>query len=389
MLRPRSLLRERGNYESDRVGYAELFFDLVFVFAVTQLSHALLHNLTLGGAGQALILFMGIWWVWIFTTWCTNWLDPQRTAVRLMLFAMMAAGLILSMSIPQAFGNRGLTFAIAFAAMQIGRSLFMVRALAGKNPGNHANFIRISIWLTCSGLFWIMGGLFEDARVACWIVALIIEYLGPASFFRVPGFGRSNLEDWDVAGHHIAERCGLFVIIALGESILITGATIADMEWTAGPLAAFAIALTGSIAMWWIYFNVGAERASGKMANTDHAGGLARLAYTYIHLPIVGGIIVSAAADELSIAHPAGHLAISTALVIIVGPSLYLGGVLLFKRATGGLWHLSHLIGLALMALSSLTISRQTPLSLAATISAILVIVAVQETLSLREEKAS
>ena len=381
----RSLLRDRKGHEADRVGYAELFFDLVFVFAVTQLSHLLLHDLTPAGVGHALMLFMGIWWVWVFTIWCTNWLDPETARVRILLFVLMAAGLVLSMAIPRAFADRGLAFAMTFVAMQVGRSLFMVHALAGHSRSNQVNFVRIAIWLAASGVFWLLGGLADgSARTGLWIAALTIEYLGPASFFRVPGLGRSTLEDWDVSGHHIAERCGLFVIIALGESVLITGATFAEMAWTAVPLAAFAVSLIGSIAMWWLYFNIGAERASVRASQAEHAGGIARLAYTYIHLPIVAGIIVSAAADELVIAHPAGHLTLPVALTLVGGPALYLAGLLLFKRATGGLWHLSHLIGLALMALAAATTAFQTPLTLAATVAAILMIVAVQETLSLR-----
>jgi low temperature requirement protein LtrA len=383
----RSLLRDRTAHEADRVGYAELFFDLVFVFAVTQLSHVLLHDLTLAGVGHALMLFMGVWWVWVFTIWCTNWLDPETSRVRILLFVLMAAGLVLSMAIPRAFADRGLAFATAFVAMQVGRSLFMVYALAGHSRTNQVNFLRIAIWLAASGVFWLLGGLAEgSARTGLWIAALTIEYLGPASFFRVPGLGRSTLEDWDVSGHHIAERCGLFVIIALGESVLITGATFAEMAWTAVPLAAFAVSLVGSIAMWWLYFNIGAERASARASQAEHAGGIARLAYTYIHLPIVAGIIVSAAADELVIAHPGGPLALPVALTITGGPALYLAGLLLFKRATGGMWHLSHLIGLGLMALAAATTGFQAPLSLAATVAAILMIVAVQETFSLRSK---
>ena len=135
-------------------------------------------------------------------------------------------------------------------------------------------------------------------------------------------------------GGHLAERCGLFVIIALGESILVTGATFAKLAWTPATVAAFLVAFVGSVAMWWIYFNIGAERGSRHIAASDDPGRLARLAYTYLHLLLVAGIIVVAVGDELVLAHPTGHTDAKTAAVLLGGPALYLLGNLLFKRAS-------------------------------------------------------
>ena len=125
----------------------ELFFDLVFVFAVTQLSHYLLAHLDPMGALQTLVMFIGIWWLWIYTSWVTNWLDPDRKRVRLMIFALMAAAMILAMSIEQAWGERGLIFAVAYVFTQVGRSVFMVAALRGERIGYFRNFRRITLWL--------------------------------------------------------------------------------------------------------------------------------------------------------------------------------------------------------------------------------------------------
>ena len=225
-----SLLRKRKDGGEARVGSVELFFDLVFVFAVTQLSHFLLHHLTPLGGVQTCLLLMAVWWVWIYTSWVTNWLDPDKTQVRVMLFLLMLSGLVLSTSLPEAFAERGLTFAAAYASMQVGRSLFALWAF--ERTGRRAdvkNFQRIIIWLSVSALFWIFGGLAAPApRLGLWAVALAIEYTGPAVGFFVPGLGRSETADWAIEGGHLAERCGLFVIIALGESILVTGATFAN-----------------------------------------------------------------------------------------------------------------------------------------------------------------
>ena len=146
----RTFLRTREHRGHARVTYVELFFDLVFVFAVTQLSHLLLKDLTLLGVLRTGLLFLAVWWVWIYTSWVTNWLDPERTPVRLLLFVLMLAGLVLSTSIPEAFGPRGLAFAAAYAFMQVGRSLFMIWALGEASPRNRRNFERITVWLAAA-----------------------------------------------------------------------------------------------------------------------------------------------------------------------------------------------------------------------------------------------
>ncbi len=143
MSRSRSLLRGRGRHDSGKVGMVELFFDLVFVFAVTQLSHSLLAHLSLGGALQVALLIVAVWWVWIFTSWITNWLDPETLPTRLGLFVLMVAGLLLSSSIPQAFGERGLLFAGAYVFMQVGRTAYSLWAVRGEPVNMTRNFQRI------------------------------------------------------------------------------------------------------------------------------------------------------------------------------------------------------------------------------------------------------
>jgi low temperature requirement protein LtrA len=384
------LLRERGGERGTKVTFVELFFDLVFVFAVTQLSHSLLEHLTLMGLVQTALLMMAVWWVWIYTSWVTNWLDPEKTAVRLMLFVLMLAGLVLSTSIPLAFESKGLAFAGAYAFMQVGRCLFALWALGRGNPGNFRNFQRITAWLALSAVFWIAGAFVEpEARLALWGMALIIEYVSPSVGFWTPGLGRSTTADWDIAGSHMAERCGLFIIIALGESILVTGAKFGNLPWTLPVVAAFTIAFVGSVAMWWIYFNIGAERASRHISASADPGRLGRLAYTYLHLPLVAGIIVAAVGDELVLAHPGGHTSLETTAVQLGGPALYLLGNLLFKRATTARrTGLSHMVGLALLAaLAPLALVTQ-PLTFSAATTAVLVLVAAWETLSLHPRRS-
>src|SRR5262245_39683201 len=171
----------RQNHLRTRAGHArvtnvELFFDLVFVFAVTQLSHGLLEHLTPVGALQAAILLLAVWWTWIDTAWITNWLDPEKPAVRLMLFALMLAGLVLSASIPKAFQERAVVFAAAYIVMLALRDLFMLWALHNHDAGNHRNFLRISIWHAVVAPLWLTGALTEGPlRMALWAAAVALE----------------------------------------------------------------------------------------------------------------------------------------------------------------------------------------------------------------------
>jgi low temperature requirement protein LtrA len=380
-----SLLRGKPENGHHRVTFVELFFDLVFVFAVTQLSHALLEHLSLLGALQTALLLLAVWWVWIYTSWVTNWLDPETTPVRLMLFALMLAGLVLSTSLPRAFDARGWAFAGAYAAMQVGRSLFMLWALAGRSPGNFRNFQRISLWFGLSALFWLAGACVDPSqRLLLWTLALILDYASPALGFWTPGLGRSRTAEWDVEGGHLAERCGLFVIIALGESIVVTGAQFADLAWTGTTVTAFLVAFFGTVAMWWIYFNIGAERASARIMASSDPGRLARLTYTYLHIVLIAGIIVSAVADEFVLSHPLGHTEPSTTAVVLGGPALYLLGNILFKRTIASRLALSHLVGLALLAGLGAVAASLPPLLLGAASTVVLVIVAAWETWSLQ-----
>jgi len=389
----RSLLRGRGSLDSGKVGMVELFFDLVFVFAVTQLSHSLLAQLSILGAVQVALLMVAVWWVWIFTSWITNWLDPEKLPIRLGLFGLMIAGLLLSSSIPKAFTERGLMFASAFVFMQVGRTLFAIWAVRGESLSMTRNFQRILAWLMCSGVFWIAGAFLDgQQRLLCWALALLIELISPSLYFWVPGLGRSSLSDWNVEGNHMAERCALFVIIALGESLLVTGATFAELTLSATGVMAFLVAVLGSIGMWWVYFDSGAERAHHRIAHSSDPGRQARIAYTYLHVLIVAGVIVSAVADELVLVHP-DHASDAGILVIVGGPWLFLLGNALFKWVMSDrpLPPLSHLAGLVLLMLAlPLALNHWfSALVLGALTTAIVVLVALWESLALRQASAS
>jgi low temperature requirement protein LtrA len=299
-----------------------------------------------------------------------------------MLFVLMGLGLVLSTALAHAFDGRALPFAAAYASIQVGRTLFMLWASRGQRTLVR-NFQRVLAWLGTSAVFWIAGGLAEGSmRAALWGLALAIEYVSPAAAFWTPGLGRTPTAEWNVEGGHIAERCGLFIIICLGESVLVTGATFAQLAWTPAVIGAFATAFAGSLAMWWIYFSSHADAASHAMSESGDPGRIARVAYTYAHIPMVAGIIVTAAGDELVLAHPGGHISAVAAWVLVGGPALFLIGGLLFKYSVFGVVSLPRATGLGLLAVATAASPWATPLSLSAGVTAVLALVGGWETWS-------
>lgn len=387
----RNLLRSRNANSEERVGFIELFFDLVFVFAITKVSHSMIAHPDPVGFLQAGMLFLAIWWVWVDTAWVTNWLDVSHTPVRMLLFALMGAGMLMAIALPDAFGVRGLVFALTYVGIQLGRHGFMLLALMRHNRVNFVNFVRISIWALAEAPLWIAGGLSADVdmRMALWAGALAIVSAGPFAGFWVPGLGRSRSRTWNVEGHHFSERCGLFIIIALGESVLVTGAAFGQAAWSLATGAAFASAFVGTVAMWWLYFDIGAERAAEQLAQDKNPGRMARLAYTYFHIPIVAGVIVTAASAAMAVTDPTGPAVPAAIAALLGGPALYLFGNLLFKRTSARYYPLSHGVGLALLALLLWPAPHLSPLALSLGASATLVLVAVWELVSLRETRTA
>lgn len=353
----RSLLRDHER-DGASVSNLELFFDLVYVFAVTQLSHYLLSDLSWLRAFQTTVLFGAVWWAWMYTTWATNWIDPDRAPNRLVIGLAMLASLLMACALPYAFSYLGWVFAGAYLAIQIGRTLYVSWAMGEWRRNDRYSLLRIAIWFGVSAIPWLAGSLASDAetRAAWWVAALAIDYSGPFVFYWVPVIGASRAEDWRISGHHMAERCGLFIIIALGEGLIITGATYAGAPPTSGLTSALVITFLGSFAMWWIYFDLGARRGAEHIEKHENPGLIARQAFTYWHIPIVGGIILVAVADELVMAHPLEPAHAEFAFVLGAGMALFLWGVMSFKRISSGRpWYpASHTSGLALVAMMTL-----------------------------------
>jgi low temperature requirement protein LtrA len=323
--------------EEQRATTLELFYDLVFVFAITQVSHLLLDHLSWEGVGQSLVVLLAVWWSWNYTTWVTNEVDPESIVVRLLLIALMLGSLVMAIAIPEAFGDRALVFAGAYVAIQVGRHSFLTFVAADRGTLERRRAGAILIWFLAAGALWIAGALAEGpARTALWLAALAVDYGAPLVTFWVPGRARVAPEAWQVETAHFAERFQLFIIIALGESVVITGATTSELELDAARMTAFGLAFLGTAALWWLYFNYVARIAQRRLELAENRTTLARDAYTYLHVLMVAGVIVSAVGDELVIAHPTEELPGREIAAVVAGPALYLLAHAIFRLRMAG-----------------------------------------------------
>jgi low temperature requirement protein LtrA len=344
-----AVLRERTPDQAPPVTSVELFFDLVYVFAVTQLSQHLLHDLTARGALETLVLFLAVWWAWNYTAWATNWIDPDRPPVRVLMLALMLISLVMSAKIPRAFEDEALGFAAAYVAIQVVRSGFMVFALRGQRMAR--NYAQLLAWSCIAGVAWIVGAfLHGDARLLTWIAALALDYGAPLHGFALPILGRTPTRAWTLAGGHLAERNRLVVLIALGESILALGKTFSELDARASLVIAFVAGFVLIASLWWVYFVRYAEEAALEITRSVDPTRMARAGYAYAHAIMVAGVIVVAVAIERTMVEPSGDTSTATATVILGGPALYLAGNALFSFALTRRTPQSRLVGIVLLA---------------------------------------
>lgn len=371
------------------VSDSELLFDLIYVFSVTQLSHYLLHHLGWLGLIQETALWFAVWLAWQHTAWVTNWFDPETRTIRLLLFVLMILGLFMAASIPEAYGSRGTIFASAYVAIQVGRTLCVVILLDRRHTLT-PNFRRILGWFVISAFFWIAGAFLDGpARLISWLAGALCDYASPLFGFYLPGLGRSDSgREWTVEGQHLTERSQLFVIIAFGETILMTGASFSELEtWTRPAIATTLLSFISSLAMWWIYFDISSEAASLKIKKTSDPGWLG-LRYHMIHVVLVGALIVCAVGDDLAVQHPLRSASLGAVFTMIVGPMVYLAANIVYKWLLSRQIAWSHAGAIGLLSLLIWFHSRLTLLWINAGVTAIFVVVVIYETIRYKERDA-
>ncbi len=310
--------------EGERVTPLELFFDLVFVLAITQCTALMSHHPTWSGLAQGLLVLGVLWWAWVGYAWLTSVIDPEEGAVRLVIFGAMAAMLIVSLCVPEAFGHLALTFALAYGAFRVAHiALFMLAT------EDDAAFRRSVVGLAVStavavGLLGAASFLDGFAQGALWGLALFLDMAGPYFF---------GAEGWKLMPTHFAERHGLIVIIALGESIVAIGVGAAGaLDLGIGAVAVLGVVLAA--AMWWVYFDVVALVSTRRLAEAEAGRAqneLARDSYSYIHLALVAGIVLVALGMKKAIGHSSEELDSVIAFALLGGVAIYLLGLVGFR----------------------------------------------------------
>jgi low temperature requirement protein LtrA len=320
-------LADRGQ----RVTPLELFFDLVVVFAITQVTGFLSDNQTWSGLGRGLLLLGALWWAWAAYAWLTNTLNPEEGAVRLVVFGALGAMLIVSLAAPKAFGSGGVVFGVAYFIV---RALHLVLyAIAGRGDRNLLRAVaRIVPTATIGpGLLVVAGFLDGAPQVAMWAAALAVDYLGVLV---------GHMQGWRVSPEHFVERHGLVVIIALGESIVAIGVGAAGLPLTAGLIVAALLGIAVVAAIWWSYFDWVVFVAQARLAEATGSARavLARDLYSYLHLPMVAGIVLFALGLKTTLAHAHDSLPPIPALGLFGGIALYLLAHVALRLRIGGGW---------------------------------------------------
>lgn len=371
---------ERGPDDEHRVTPFELFFDLVFVFAITQVSSLLIENPTWSGTLRGMLVLAALWWAWSVYAWLTSTMDVDEGGVRLVMLAAMAAMFGVALAVPGAFGDDAVLFGVAYLLVRI-LHLVLSGLIARDDPQRRGALLRFAPTALLGPLLLVLAGFLEgDARIAVWLAALAIDYLGPV----VIGVGGG----WRVAPEHFAERHGLIVLIALGESLIAIGIG-AGLELDTGVLVAAALGIVVVSALWWLYFDVAAIFARRRlMAATGlELHGLALHAYSYMHLPLVAGIVLFAFGLETTLHQLGDALDTVPAVALCGGAATYLLGHIAFLvRTTRRLFRLRTIGAAVLLALIPVALAIPA-LATLALVSAVCAAIVAYEAIRWREQR--
>ncbi len=366
----------------------ELFFDLVYVFAIGQLSHHLLEHVDLRTAAETAVMTLAVIYAWYMVAWGANWLNPQRLPVRLLLVGLMFASLLMSAAIPDAFGDRAWLFVTGYLLVQIGRTVFLIVALRGRALGEH--FVNDLVWEVLTGALWVAGAILDgDARLILWGVAVAAAHAGLWTLHWLPGRGRAiDLQHTEIAGGHLVERFRLFFIIALGETVLTMGDAFAGEPFELERLLALSIGFTSTVALWWCYFQMADPVGTAAAEAADDAGTVGWIK-TWMLTLMVLALVAFAVGDEIAIAHPGDEASIGFTLLVFGGPALFVLAQIFFLYETLGCVSRSRLGALAALAILAIATAQLTLIAGIAAACAVLVGVAIVDTVVTGDPKSA
>jgi low temperature requirement protein LtrA len=310
--------------EERKTSYLELFFDLVFVFAITQVTSLLLEDTTAAGFARAALVLGLVWWAWSAYAWMTNAVDIENVVTRLIVLGAMGAAFFMALAVPDAYQDEGIWFAVAYFAVRILNTTLFSWGVRHDAVQLRAT-LRLAPWFLGAALVALAGGFADgDTRTYIWTASLAIDVIGTLTVANA---------NWRVSPSHFAERFALIVIIALGESIVAIGLTTAGLRKDGTFALSVVVAFAGVAALWWAYFDFTAtavERAL-RRASPEARGALARDMFTFFHYPIVLGIILYAVAAKKTLAHPDEPLSAEGRWALGLGVALFLAGFVLAR----------------------------------------------------------
>jgi low temperature requirement protein LtrA len=372
--------RELEPDDEHQVTPLELFFDLVFVFAMTQVTSLLADDPTWGGVLRGMLVLAALWWAWVAYSWLTSATDVDEGGVRLTMLASIGAMLIVALAVPGAFGDDAVLFGVAYLVVRL-LHLVLSASVAHDDPDRLGALLRFVPTAISGALLLVIAGFLEgDARIALWVVALGIDYLGPA----VIGVGRG----WRVAPEHFAERHGLIILIALGESIIAIGVG-AGFELSTGVIVGATLGIVVVSALWWLYFDVAAMIVRRRLMQTSglELHRLALHSYSYLHLPMIAGVVLFALGLKTTLGHVGEELDTVPAVGLCGGAALYLLGHIAFLfRATGYVFRRRTVGAVVLLALIPLAVAIPA-LAALALVSAVCSLIVAYEVLRYREAR--
>jgi low temperature requirement protein LtrA len=307
--------------DDQKVTFVELFFDLVFVFGVTQVVKIFHDGITVGHTGQAILVFWLVWWGWTQFTWALNAADTTHPLVELATLGATAIAFFMAIAIPSVFRGGALWFALPYVLSRVVGLMLYGEVANRNNPSQHATVKRFSL-ISMSGLLAVLIGGFLGGWLlyVFWGIAILLDIVAATIGARS--------EHWQIHPEHFTERHGLFVIIALGESLIVAAAGVASARWTGLLLGTGVLAVAATCALWWSYFVLAKDRLEHALAASRGArqSEMARDAFSLIHFPLLFGVILYAAAIEQAVLHPDHHLGFASRLGLGTGIALFVGG---------------------------------------------------------------